>query len=214
MHPQNTEKTSFYNEGDLQKKQQAEMPVENRRYPLRPDECFTAEQQTTPPDIAIYLTSSAPLDVAHVRALRVEIRKMKNTLPSPSRSRYYSMIFTSLEKAAMWLGDLLSVQGEANPYTDTTVVPTQDDTKEVLQFPPNLKKSLQIKECRDRLGKMTDLLTNWTHIYQRDLSPTQQFKRVMSLTQAYVHLREARLDFGMELGSVLKEEEEVTPHKD
>jgi hypothetical protein len=163
----------------------------------------------------------APCDVEHVKKMRVAIRRMKNSLPLDGPGRYNSMNFTSLEKAAMWLGDILGCLGEVYPYKQGEAGDIADDTDETYAT-HNLdwdkwSPSQKLQTCRAILGQFTQQLAVWvtTPVQLPEQKGPEdardvlvwQFKYGVALAECYKHLREARLDMGMELRAALKAEQ-------
>lgn len=156
---------------------------------------------------------SAPMDAEHVKALRVSIRRLRNTANiSHKPSRYLSMVSTSLEKAAMWLGDILSVLGEAYPYPEDRAVPMTDNPTDTYADHNDqwatTKESEKLKAYRAVLGDLTRQLAIWATTPQllHPEEPWKDYKQAEAIVSAYRHLREARLDLGMLLGEALQQE--------
>lgn len=151
---------------------------------------------------------TAPMDEDHVREMRIDIRRLKNTIEQKlERGRYLSMAFTSTEKAAMWLGVVLSVLGATYPYKRDQAIPVQDDTEDVLPF-LNEKASIRLNTIREHLGLLCRQVLAWLSIgCPAGLSPVDCTRMQMALIATYQRLQEARMDLGMEVNSALKQEQ-------
>lgn len=159
----------------------------------------------------------APLTVDNVKKLRVHIRRMKNSLPVVGPGRYNSMVFTSLEKAAMWLGKLLGTLDDAPPYPydGKTVQPIADDTTETYASNnpmwDSLRGSQKITNCRNLLAQWVKQIVKWVADQETIVADEERFKKIyhrtMALNQVYCYLQDSAMDLGMELGQQLKAEQ-------
>lgn len=183
------------------------MQERKAEYPATPDQSFTAQQVAEHLAPEKIIQGTAPLDEVHIRAMRVSIRRLKNTIERKlEKSRYCSMAFTGTEKAALWLGVSLSALGVTYPYKQDEYIPVQDDTTDTLEF-LNEKQSVQLNIIREHLGLIGRQLIRWCVKPVESMNPEDWHKLSMSLPFAYQHIQEARMDLGMEVNSALKQEQ-------
>lgn len=149
------------------------------------------------------------LSISEVQEMRVRLRILRNSIRRLENSRYTSLAHTAIELAAMWLGDVLSVLGQAYPYTKTNYAPADETTKvlQIFDLVPRVKGSQIIHEIRHSMGLETDIVANWSlHPLLEGIEQATYHKGIIALLQCYTQLREARMWMGMESAEVKKGE--------
>lgn len=138
-----------------------------------------------------------------IRTLRKYLDQMAGSIEdSELSSRPGSLAVTHIQSARMWLGECLAELGLSTPYkesldpTSETIAPEADvaSRQQDPWMPPSGSPIKYVKELRVSLVEQTEKLRQEIH----NGESSKKFY-VISTTQAYVHLCNARMWLGKEL---------------
>lgn len=149
--------------------------------------------------------------ISKIKSWRVELDKHTFYLQQMKGSRQISIAITATQNARMWLGQVLNVLDEPNPYPDskdatnnkiaptTDVFTTKDDTPFV-----NMDGIKQAKVMRQRL---TSLYEEMEHLEAKGILSRQlNDKGMLCISKSWAYIVEANMWLGMELGRIRDEE--------
>lgn len=137
--------------------------------------------------------------------LRKQIDGMIDSIQSMGNSRPTAIATTSLQEARMWLGESLGELGLTTPYEDSLdptnekIAPEADtnDNGEDIYRPGDDSRIKHVKELRAAIVSFNEKV-------RQEMTGGESNKRFykVSMSQAYVHLANARMWLGKELDRI------------
>lgn len=145
----------------------------------------------------------------NTRELRLEIDTCINSVKLLTSSREVSLAFTNLQRAKMWLGQVLAMSGDTNPYPESsnpsnlTIEPQAEHTERTFSdarvgFNTDWGQTEKVKFFRSEIQLIIDEVDYIGNIVP---SSTYTFR-----WQSTLALMEAKMWFGAELNRIRESE--------
>lgn len=138
------------------------------------------------------------------RELRLKIDTCINSIALISPSREVSLAHTNLQRAKMWLGEVLRTYGETNPYPEAN-----DPSSPVIEKQAeHTNKTFEegFKDLPDQTAKVKFFRFTIQGLID-NMNQTSDIRADIFYMQAYLALIEARMWLGNELNHILIESE-------
>jgi hypothetical protein len=156
--------------------------------------------------LIIYIMSKNETHVTkEVKAFRIEIDTMMNSIGLVMPSREVSLAYTNLQRAKMWLGKCLQYIGNPDPYPESkdpksaTIEPSADHENN--HFGGMFEKLPQTQTARVKYYR--EVITNLVdEMKKQELPKSLAGEYTTYFKTAYMALEEAVMWFGWELGRI------------